>query len=90
MAGCAFVTSASAGLRLDHAQGCVQGDLRLGELVPVDHEQHIGLTRGLGYRQDVDIILGQSPGGLGQDAGLRNVGADGAGSCRWCWRWWPC
>lgn len=78
MAACAIVISGDAGLWLRHAQGRMQGDLRLGELVPIDHEQHVGLTRGLGYRKDVDIVLGQSPGGLGQDAGLRDVGADGA------------
>lgn len=47
LAACAIVISADAGLWLRHAQGRVQRDLRLGELVPVDHEQHVGLTRCL-------------------------------------------
>lgn len=64
--------------RLGHAQRRMQGYLGLGELFPLNHELHVGLPRGLGHGQDVDVVPGQGSGGLGQDAGLGDVGADGA------------
>ncbi len=60
------------------AEGPVQGPLGLDKLLAVDGELHIGLARGLGHRQDVDIVSGQRLGCLCQDTGLADVGADGA------------
>lgn len=70
--------SACAGPGNRCAQGRMQGDLGFGELVAFDHELHVGLSGRLGHGQDVDAVIGQGACGLGQNAGLADIGTDGA------------